>query len=56
MQNIENVKVSPSAVQDNGRVRIGNVSPALPAARPANVATTDNGKVRLGNVSPALPR
>ena len=48
------VKVPPSEVRDSGKVRLGNVSPALPAARPANAATADNGKVRLGSLSPAL--
>jgi hypothetical protein len=50
------VKVSPCEVRDSGKVRIGNVSPALPATKPSKAATADNGKVRLGNVSPALPR
>ena len=51
---MHDVKLSPTAVRDSGKVRLGNQSPILPAARPATAAITDNGKVRLGNQSPAL--
>jgi hypothetical protein len=49
------VKLSPSQVQDSGKVRMGNMSPSFPAPRTEKVATTDNGKVRMGNMSPSLP-
>ena len=49
------VKLSPSQVQDSGKVRLGNMSPNFPASRPATAETTDNGKVRMGNMSPSLP-
>ena len=47
-------KPSSSEVQDNGKVRLGNLSPSFPAARPTTTKTADNGKVRLGNLSPSL--
>jgi hypothetical protein len=49
------VKLSPSQVQDNGKVRMGNMSPSFPAPRTAKAATTDSGKVRVGNMSPNFP-
>ena len=49
------VKLSPSQVQDSGKVRMGNMSPSFPAPRPEKAATTDSGKVRMGNMSPNLP-
>ena len=50
------VKLSPSQVQDSGKVRrLGNMSPNFPASRPATAETADNGKVRMGNMSPSLP-
>ena len=49
------VKLSPSQVQDSGKVRLGNMSPNFPVSRPATAETADNGKVRMGNMSPSLP-
>jgi hypothetical protein len=51
----EVVKVPTPAIKDDGRVRMGMVSPAFPPvrARPANVA--DNGRIRMGMVSPSFP-
>jgi hypothetical protein len=49
------VKLSPSQVQDSGKVRMGNMSPSFPAPRPDKAATTDSSKVRMGNMSPNLP-
>ena len=48
------VKHSPSQVQDSGKVRLGNQSSSLPAARIAPAATSDGGKVRMGSLSPSL--
>jgi len=49
------VKLSPSQVQDSGKVRMGNMSPSFPAPRPEKAATADSGKVRMGNMSPSFP-
>ncbi len=44
-----------AATADNGKVRMGNVSPASrPRVRPTP-QTADNGKVRMGNREPGLP-
>jgi len=40
---------------DNGKVRMGNMAPALPPARTAPIEVADHGKVRMGNMSPSLP-
>ncbi len=46
---MRDVKLSPAETRDSGKVRLGNMSPSLPAARPASAETADNGKVRMGN-------
>ena len=43
------------AIEDNGKVRIGNTSPSFPPVRAMPSATVDNGKVRIGNTSPNFP-
>jgi len=57
MQNygFTHVKLSPREVRDNDQVRIGNMSPSLPAVRTSPAAVVDPGKVRVGNMSPSLP-
>ena len=52
---MRDVKLSPAETRDSGKVRLGNMSPSLPAARPASAETADNGKVRIGNLSPSFP-
>ena len=52
---MRDVKLSPAETRDSGKVRLGNMSPSLPAARPASAETADNGKVRMGNHEPELP-
>ena len=52
---MRDVKLSPAEIRDSGKVRLGNMSPSLPAARPASAETADNGKVRMGNLSPSFP-
>ena len=52
---MRDVKLSPAEIRDSGKVRLGNMSPSLPAARPASAETADNGKVRMGNMSPSFP-
>jgi hypothetical protein len=37
-------------------VRIGAMSPAMPAVRVAPASTADSAKVRVGAMSPSLPR
>jgi hypothetical protein len=43
------------AIEDNGKVRLGFLSPSLPPVRVAPANTEDQGKVRLGFLSPSLP-
>ncbi|MBV8838549.1 MAG: hypothetical protein JO000_18595 [Alphaproteobacteria bacterium] len=50
------VKTPSSDVKDSAKVRLGAISPAMPATRPAPAATADSAKVRLGAISPALPK
>jgi len=49
------VGASNAATEDNGRVRMGTLSPSFPPAhsRPASVA--DEGQIRVGTVSPTFP-
>ena len=49
------VKLQPFTIKDNGKARIGMISPAFPPIRaePENVG--DGGKVRIGMISPAFP-
>jgi hypothetical protein len=58
LKKIDTDKVLPTpdpAIQDNGKVRVGYISPAFPPVRttPGNMA--DSGKVRTGYISPAFP-
>jgi hypothetical protein len=55
LKEVSTVKISPFTIRDNGKVRMGMVSPAFPPVRsePENVA--DGGKVRLGLTSPTFP-
>ena len=46
---------NPPAIKDDGRVRMGYVSPAFPPVRAAPEKVSDSGKVRVGYVSPAFP-
>ena len=43
-------RATATVISDNGRVRVGAVSPAFPPAKPGNAS-----KVRMGAVSPAFP-
>jgi hypothetical protein len=49
------VSTQSPATKDNGRVRLGLMSPSFPPVRvgPADVA--DDGQVRLGLMSPTFP-
>jgi len=49
------VKLSPSQVQDNGKVRMGMLSPSFPAPQTGKTETADSGKVRMGMLSPTFP-
>lgn len=55
MKEISTVKIPTRTIADDGRVRIGVMTPLFPAVRdePENVA--DGGKVRLGVTSPTFP-
>ncbi|MGI9492925.1 MAG: hypothetical protein ACR2QF_11055 [Geminicoccaceae bacterium] len=46
---------SPSPeIEDNGKVRIGGVSPSFQPIKVSPRAVQDSGKVRIGGTSPAL--
>jgi len=49
------VHIPNPATQDDGKVRMGLMSPTFPPARnkPANVA--DIGRLRMGTLSPTFP-
>ena len=49
------IKLSPSQVQDSGKVRMGSLSPSFPASRAQTADTADKGKVRMGSLSPTFP-
>jgi hypothetical protein len=50
------VKFPSSDVKDTSKVRIGAMSPAMPATRTAPADTADSAKVRIGAMSPSLPQ
>ena len=58
MKSIGSDKVAPTpsaAIKDDGKVRMGLMSPSFPPARtkPANVS--DSGRLRMGTLSPTFP-
>lgn len=49
-------QTTPTVISDNGKVRIGDFSPAFPPpVRRTPTNTNDTGKVRIGDFSPAFP-
>ena len=56
MQNFVQVKIPSREVLDNAKVRIGAMSPTLPATRSMPTAVADGAKVRIGAMSPGLPK
>lgn len=49
------VKILPVTIKDDGKVRIGMVSPTFPQAHPEPTNVIDRGRVRTGFVTPAFP-
>ena len=49
------VNTRSPAIQDDGKVRMGTLSPTFPPVRdrPANLA--DSGRLRMGTLSPTFP-
>jgi len=49
------VNTRDPATEDDGKVRMGTMSPSFPPARnrPANLA--DSGRLRMGTMSPTFP-
>jgi hypothetical protein len=49
------VRVAGPAIEDNGKIRMGTMSPSFPPVReqPANLA--DDGRLRIGTMSPTFP-
>jgi hypothetical protein len=45
----------PAVISDNGRVRIGDLSPGFPPVRGRPADTADSRKVRIGDLSPGFP-
>jgi hypothetical protein len=53
----EKLVSTPShATSDNGKVRLGLMSPSFPRVRVEPTDVADNGQVRLGLMSPSFPR
>ena len=53
---MRDVKLSPAEIRMTAaRSDLGNLSPSLPADRPASAATADSGKVPHGHPEPELP-
>jgi hypothetical protein len=51
-------KVTPppgATTQDNGKVRMGTLSPSFPPARNTPANTADTGRLRMGTLSPTFP-
>ena len=46
---------SATAISDNGRVRIGDLSPSFPPVRDSATNTRDSRKVQIGDLSPSFP-
>jgi len=48
-------RIPGPATKDDGKVRMGTLSPSFPPvhARPANLA--DSGRLRMGTLSPTFP-
>jgi hypothetical protein len=57
MQNVERPQVMTpaSTVRDHGQVRMGAMSPSLPAVRVPPASVADSQKVRMGAMCPNLP-
>jgi hypothetical protein len=52
----EKVVHSPSpAIADNGKLRIGTMSPSFPPARATPAKLGDSGRLRMGTLSPTFP-
>ena len=43
------------AIEDNGKVRLGLMTPSFPPVRVSPTDVADNGRVRLGLMSPSFP-
>jgi len=44
------------ATQDNGKVRMGTMSPDFPPVRNKPARVADSGRLRIGTMSPTFPR
>jgi hypothetical protein len=52
---IEVVNTPTPAIKDDGRVRLGLMSPSFPPVRSTPRNAADNGQVRMGLMSPSFP-
>jgi hypothetical protein len=52
---IEVLKSTAQATKDDGRVRMGLMSPSFPPVRVSPAEVADKGKTRLGLMSPSFP-
>ena len=49
------VGVPDLATQDDGKVRMGTMSPTFPPARSKPASAFDPGRLRIGTMSPTFP-
>ena len=49
------VNTRDPATEDNGKVRMGTLSPSFPPARVNPTPVADNGRLRMGTLSPTFP-
>jgi hypothetical protein len=49
------VKTPSQDIRDNGKVRMGTISPSFPSVYAVPASVTDNSRVRIGTISPSFP-
>jgi hypothetical protein len=51
----EVARVPDPTTQDDGKVRMGTLSPTFPPARNKPATVADHGRLRIGTMSPTFP-
>lgn len=49
------VSTPTPAIEDNGKLRIGTLSPSFPPVHAKPAAVADSGRLRMGTLSPTFP-
>jgi hypothetical protein len=49
------VSTRSTAIEDDGKVRMGTLSPSFPPARDRPASLADSGRLRMGTLSPTFP-